>query len=99
VHSIGLPRGVGNNYPWRAGEAELSTACSVAVATELEQYFSALAHDLRTPVAAIKASIGVVLANEPPDLPPTLHRMLGNIDLAADELTRLIDERLKRPRY
>jgi signal transduction histidine kinase len=57
-----------------------------------------LSHDLRTPVAAIKAAIGVVLANEPPGTSPALHRLLGNIDLAADELTRLIDDRLELAR-
>ena len=51
-----------------------------------DEFFASVSHDLRTPVAAIKAAIGVVLANEPADMPPTLHRLLGNIDLAADEL-------------
>jgi signal transduction histidine kinase len=60
-----------------------------------DEFFSSVSHDLRTPVAAIKAAIGVVLANEPPGVPPPLHRLLGNIDLAADELTRLIDDLLE----
>ena len=33
-------------------------------------FSSSVSHDLRTPVAAIKAAIGVVLANEPPNMPP-----------------------------
>ena len=31
-----------------------------------DEFFSSVSHDLRTPVAAIKAAISVVLANEPP---------------------------------
>ena len=60
-----------------------------------DEFFSSVSHDLRTPVAAIKAAIGVVLANEPKDLPPALHRLLGNIDLAADELAKLIEDLLE----
>ena len=33
-----------------------------------DEFFANVSHDLRTPLAAIKASIGVVLANEPPEL-------------------------------
>jgi signal transduction histidine kinase len=36
-----------------------------------------------------------VLANQPPGTSPALHRLLGNIDLAADELARLIDDLLE----
>lgn len=60
-----------------------------------DEFFSSVSHDLRTPVAAIKAAIGVVLANEPAGMPPSLHRLLGNIDLAADELARLIEDLLE----
>jgi signal transduction histidine kinase len=63
--------------------------------TQRDEFFSSISHDLRTPVAAIKAAIGVVLANEPPATPPALHRLLGNIDLAADELTALIEDLLE----
>ena len=73
-----------------------------AARSELErqrdEFFSSVSHDLRTPVAAIKAAIGVVLANEPTNMPPTLHRLLGNIDLAADELTKLIEDLLEMAR-
>jgi signal transduction histidine kinase len=60
-----------------------------------DEFFSSVSHDLRTPVAAIKAAISVVLANEPADLSPALHRLLGNIDLAADELASLIEDLLE----
>ena len=70
-----------------------------AARTELEhqrdEFFSSVSHDLRTPLAAIKATIGVVLANEPANMPPGLHRLLGNIDLAADEMTQLIEDLLE----
>ncbi|MBV9895066.1 MAG: hybrid sensor histidine kinase/response regulator [Chloroflexi bacterium] len=63
-----------------------------------DEFFSSVSHDLRTPVAAIKAAIGVVLANEPQNMPASLHRLLGNIDLAADELTKLIENLLEMAR-
>jgi signal transduction histidine kinase len=60
-----------------------------------DEFFSSVSHDLRTPVAAIKAAIGVVLANEPPNMPASLHRLLGNIDMSADELSKLIEDLLE----
>jgi signal transduction histidine kinase len=56
----------------------------------LDDFISILAHDLRTPLAAIKASVGVLLANEPSELKEPLHRMLVNIDFAADEMADLV---------
>jgi signal transduction histidine kinase len=56
----------------------------------LDDFVSSLSHDLRTPLAAIKASVGVLLANEPPDLAEPLHRMLINIDFAADEMADMV---------
>lgn len=53
------------------------------------------AHELRTPIAGIKASIGVVRANEPPETPEPLRRLLANIDLAADRLTHLTNDLLE----
>ena len=61
-----------------------------------DEFFSSVSHDLRTPVAAIKAAIGVVLANMPATMPPPLQRLLGNVDLAADELTSLIEDLLEK---
>jgi signal transduction histidine kinase len=60
-----------------------------------DEFFSSVSHDLRTPVAAIKAAIGVVLAHEPPNISPPLHRLLTNVDLAADELANLIEDLLE----
>lgn len=60
-----------------------------------DRFFSSISHDLRTPIAAIKASLGVVLSNEPKGMPEPLHRMLANADQAADELQRLVDDLLQ----
>jgi signal transduction histidine kinase len=65
---------------------------------ERDQFFSSISHDLRTPLAAITASIGVVLANEPPGTPPALHRLLVNIDEAADDMGRLVEDLLELTR-
>jgi signal transduction histidine kinase len=63
-----------------------------------DEFIANVSHDLRTPVAAIKASIGVVLANEPPSTPEPLHRMLVNIDLAADRMASLVNDLLELAR-
>ncbi|HZT06285.1 MAG TPA: HAMP domain-containing sensor histidine kinase [Chloroflexota bacterium] len=55
-----------------------------------EEFISRIAHDLRTPLAAIKAAIGVVIANEPPGTTDPIRRMLHNIDHAADQMNSLI---------
>jgi signal transduction histidine kinase len=60
-----------------------------------DEFFSSVSHDLRTPVAAIKAAIGVVLQHEPDNMPAPLHRLLGNVDQAADELATLIEDLLE----
>jgi phosphoserine phosphatase RsbU/P len=63
-----------------------------------DEFFASVSHDLRTPVAAIKTAVGVVLANVPADFPAPLQRLLGNVDLAADELTSLIEDLLEMAR-
>jgi hypothetical protein len=69
-----------------------STGCSPATAR------SSVSHDLRTPLAAITASIGVVLSNEPRRTPPALHRLLVNIDQAADDMGALVEALLELTR-
>ena len=76
-------------------ERQRLEAIRVDLERQRDEFFSSVSHDLRTPVAAIKAAIGVVLANEPSSMPPALHRLLGNIDLAADELAALIEDLLE----
>jgi len=63
-----------------------------------DEFVANVSHDLRTPVTAIKASVGVVLANEPPGFPAPLHRMLVNADLAADRLEALVSDLLELTR-
>jgi signal transduction histidine kinase len=58
--------------------------------TNDEEFISRISHDLRTPLAAIKAAIGVVLANEPPGTAEPLRRMFRNIDRAADQMNSMI---------
>jgi PAS domain S-box-containing protein len=63
-----------------------------------DEFLANVSHDLRTPVAAVKASIGVILANEPPGTPEPLHRLLVNIDLASDRMVKLVSDLLELTR-
>lgn len=63
-----------------------------------DEFLANVSHDLRTPLAGIKASIGVVLANEPPGTPEPLHRMFVNIDLATDRMSKLVGDLLELAR-
>jgi two-component system, sporulation sensor kinase C len=72
---------------------------SEAVLTSLQdEFISSISHDLRTPLAAIKASVGVVLANEPTGISEPLHRMLVAIDSAADDLSEMVANLLELAR-
>jgi signal transduction histidine kinase len=62
-----------------------------AVRSQLQlEFISHLSHDLRTPLTAVKASIGVVLANEPPGTTEPLRRMFRNVDAAADQMSHMV---------
>lgn len=59
-----------------------------------EELFANVSHDLRTPIATIKASIEVVLENEPADLAEPLHRLLENIHRESERMSTLVDDLL-----
>jgi PAS domain S-box-containing protein len=63
-----------------------------------DEFIANVSHDLRTPLAGIKASIGVVLANEPAGVSEPLHRMFVNVDRAADRMAKLVDGLLELAR-
>jgi PAS domain S-box-containing protein len=63
-----------------------------------DEFFANVSHDLRTPLAAIVASIDVVLANEPADMPAPLHHMLVNTEQAAERMAGLVDDLLELTR-
>src|SRR5690606_18679576 len=65
---------------------------------ELDQFknnfISLFSHDLKTPIAKIRAITERTLT-ENPDLPPTISQSLKNIERTNDELARLISDILK----
>jgi PAS domain S-box-containing protein len=69
-----------------------------ALNRQKDEFFANMSHDLRTPIAAIMTSIGVVLAHEPPDIPAPLHRMLVSIEHAADRMAALVENLLELTR-
>lgn len=69
-----------------------------AVERQKDEFVSSVSHDLRTPIAAIKASVGVLLAAPPAGLSPPQQRLLTNVGLAADELARLVEDLLDTSR-
>jgi two-component system, OmpR family, phosphate regulon sensor histidine kinase PhoR len=70
-----------------------------ALERQKDEFLAHVSHDLRTPLAGIKASIGVVLANEPAGTPEPLHRMFVNVDLAADRMGNLVADLLELARF
>ncbi len=63
-----------------------------------DEFIANVSHELKTPLTGIKASIGVILANEPPSTPEPLHRMLVNIGRASDRLEKLVADLLELSR-
>ncbi len=64
-----------------------------------DEFISHVSHEMRTPLAVITASLGVVLANEPGDLPEPLHRMLANAEHAAARMAHLVTDMIELARF
>lgn len=90
--------------PVRSGDEMLVIAIirDVTAQRELqhlrEEFFANASHDLRTPLSAIKTSIGVLLENELPGTPEPLHRLMLNIDRSTDRMDRLVEDLLEHER-
>jgi signal transduction histidine kinase len=78
--------------------AESERAAAQRAHRDLQQFLGFVAHDLRTPIAGVKASVGVILAHEPEDFPRPLSRMLRGVDTAADRMTKLVADLLDAAR-
>ena len=63
-----------------------------------EEFLANASHDLRTPVATIKASMDVVLRNAPLELDPTLRQLLQNVNRETDRMATLIEDLLELTR-
>ena len=79
-------------------KAESERAAAQRAHHDLQQFLGFVAHDLRTPIAGVKASVGVILAHEPADFPRPLSRMLRGVDTAADRMTKLVADLLDAAR-
>lgn len=55
-----------------------------------EDFLSMTAHDLRTPLTAIKMSMGLLTTNLPPDFPPLLSQLFENVSRNAQRLDDLM---------
>jgi signal transduction histidine kinase len=56
------------------------------------QFLVTASHQLRTPLASIKTSIGLLLDNVPPDLAKPLVRLLQNIQSSSLQMERLVND-------
>ena len=57
-----------------------------------DEFLANVSHDLRTPITAVKASINVILENEPDGTTDAHRRMFVNIDHAADRMASMVDD-------
>jgi two-component system, OmpR family, sensor histidine kinase KdpD len=72
-------------------EAEAGTVGALSAANELRAaLLSAVSHDLRTPIAAIKASVTSLLQHDVERAPSAQHELLATIDDEADRLNALV---------
>lgn len=98
VESSVTPMIADDGHPFGAVMTLHDVTAQRSLERQKDEFLANVSHDLRTPLTAIKASIGVVLANEPPATPPPVHRMLVNIELATDRMTRLVTDLLELTR-
>ena len=80
-------------------EAEAETAGTLAAANELRAaLLSAVSHDLRTPIAAVKASVTSLLQDDVDWTPEAQHEFLRTIDEETDRLNALVGNLLDMSR-
>ena len=80
-------------------EAEAETAGTLAAANELRAaLLSAVSHDLRTPIAAVKASVTSLLQDDVEWTPEAQHEFLRTIDEETDRLNALVGNLLDMSR-
>jgi signal transduction histidine kinase len=65
---------------------------------EKDEFLANISHDLRTPLGAIRMSIGAILANMPAALDQRLQRLLFTIDGASERMAKLVDDLLELSR-
>lgn len=59
-----------------------------------DEFLSAAAHDLKTPLTAVKGHVQLILRRAGPDLAPPIAASLDEVDRAATSMAALIDELL-----
>ena len=80
-------------------QAEAATAAALAKANELRTaLLAAVSHDLRTPLASIKASATSLLSEDVNWDPAAIHDLLTTIDIEADRLNSLVGNLLDMSR-
>ncbi|HET7768924.1 MAG TPA: PAS domain-containing sensor histidine kinase [Chloroflexota bacterium] len=57
-----------------------------------DEFLANVSHDLKTPITAVRASIGVVIENEPSGTTEGHRRMFRNIAQAADRMSSMVDD-------
>jgi signal transduction histidine kinase len=62
---------------------------------ELDAFAYSVAHDLRTPLAAIKVTVDILAGRHGPSLAPEVRRLVDQIEEAADEGDRLVRDLLR----
>lgn len=83
----------------RSLQAHAATANALSQANDLRTaLLRAVSHDLRTPLASIKASATNLLADDIQLAPDAIHELLGTIDGEADRLNNLIGNLLDMSR-